>query len=454
MMIKMGMASREQYDPYGACHEVLFAEDPEVLISGPAGTGKSVACLFKLYAIAQSQKVAGVRLLICRKTRASCTESILVSFEQMVAQPNDPILRGPHRMNRHVYTFENGSEIVVGGLDNPNRILSTEFDLVYVAEALELTLDDWEKLASRLRHNVLPYQQLLGDTNPGAPSHWLKARCDMGVCRLLRSRHSDNPMLYDHEAREWTDQGKEYIGRLGTLTGVRRERLLKGLWVAAEGAVYDMFDPAVHVVDRFHIPAHWRRLRAVDFGYTNPFVCLWIALDPDGRMFVYRYIYYTKRLVSEHAELIKELTHREPIEATICDHDAEDAATLQNAGILTTLARKEIRIGIDAVTARLIPAGDGRPRLFILRDSLVEADPDLIDRHAWTIEHEFESYSWPRGASGKPTKEVPIDDHNHALDALRYAVRYVDQIHGGDMDWLKRFGHETATSRRKMMRAH
>ena len=39
---------------------------------------------------------------------------------------------------------------------------------------------------------------------------------------------------------------------------------------------------------------------------------------------------------------------------------------------------------------------------------------------------EFGAYSWPKGQDGKPVKETPVDMFNHGLDALRYAVIYVD----------------------------
>lgn len=413
------------YVPYGGCEDVLYAKEPEVLIAGPAGTGKSMACLYKLFTIADG--IPGCRCLICRKTRASCTESALVTWEYNVLPEFHPALRGASRLTRHSYTFPNGSEVVIGGMDNADRILSTEYDVIFVQEATELHEEDWDKLASRLRHNKLPYQQLLGDCNPSAPSHWLKVRCDRSVCRMIESRHEDNPLLYDHERQDWTDAGATYLARLDRLSGVRRERLRYGRWVAAEGVVYDDYDAAVHVVDRFHMSSDWRRIRAVDFGYTNPFVCLWIAVDNDGRMYVYRYIYRSQGLVEDHARDIVRHSGNEYIEATVADHDAEDAATLKRHGVPTIKAKKDIRRGLEQVALRLRKDGSGRPRLFILRDSLVEADNTLVDDgRPWTLEQEFDCYIWPKATNMRSPREVPVDKDNHALDALRYAVMYVD----------------------------
>jgi len=81
--------------------------------------------------------------------------------------------------------------------------------------------------------------------------------------------------------------------------------------------VYDDWDPAVHLLDPFAIPDDWRRFRAIDFGYTNPFCCQWWAVDGDGRMYLYREVYMTRRTVREHARTIAEYSDGERIEATV-----------------------------------------------------------------------------------------------------------------------------------------
>jgi len=193
------------YEPRGACEEIFSVRDKECLISGPAGTGKSIACLNKLYACCD--KYPDVRALICRKTRESITQSALVSWEDKVVPKGHPCLRGADRASRKEYRFPNGSKVIVGGLrqssrDNSQQIMSTEYDIVYIQEAIELSEDDWEKITTRLRNNKMPYQQIIADTNPSAPTHWLKKRCDKGTTRILESRHSDNPMLWDAEAND------------------------------------------------------------------------------------------------------------------------------------------------------------------------------------------------------------------------------------------------------------
>jgi len=265
---------------------------------------------------------------------------------------------------------------------------------------------------------------LIADTNPDAATHWLKRRADAGSTLMMESRHEDNPVLWRGD--EWTDFGRTYIANLDRLTGVRRDRLRFGRWVSAEGMVYEGWDRAVHLIDRFPIPEDWRRIRVIDFGYTNPFVCQWWAIDPDGRMYLYREIYRTKRLVSDHAKVILRLSEGEAIEADIADHDAEDRATLKAIGIWTKAATKAIRPGIEAVQDRLRVLPDGKPRLYVLRDSLVERDDELFDsKRPCSTQEEFEAYVYPKGQDGRAVKEDPVKQNDHGMDCLRYACAYV-----------------------------
>ena len=394
-------------------------------------TGKSIACLNKLYACCD--KYPDVRALICRKTRESITQSALVSWEDKVVPKGHPCLRGADRASRKEYRFPNGSKVIVGGLrqssrDNSQQIMSTEYDIVYIQEAIELSEDDWEKITTRLRNNKMPYQQIIADTNPSAPTHWLKKRCDKGTTRILESRHSDNPMLWDTETNDWTEFGRKYIKSLDDLTGARKQRLRHGRWVQAEGVVWENWDAAVHVIPRFEIPKDWRRIRSVDFGYTHPLVVQWWALDPDGRMYLYREYVQTRMTVDEHGPRIKSLSpDGEFIEANVCDHDEENRATLEKWIGPTTSARKEVIAGIQCVEQRLKVQPDGKPRMFVFDDALVGIDQDMEDaKKPIGLSAEIDSYIWDARNLDNP-KEVPLKINDDSCDAARYAAMYFEE---------------------------
>jgi phage terminase large subunit len=407
--------------------------DRELLVAGPAGTGKTRACLEKLHAMALLNP--GMQGLIVRKTAASLSASGLQTWRRFVIPDADSVVTfyGGSAEQPPQYRYVNGSRIVIGGMDKATKIMSTEYDIIFVQEATELTENDWESLTTRLRSNVVSFQQLLADCNPDRDTHWLKARCDRDQTVMLRSRHEDNPLLFDDNGH-LTPAGADYIAALDALTGVRYLRLRKGEWSSAEGIIYEDWETAVHLIDRFPIPDDWRRFWAVDFGFTNPMVIQRWAEDPDGRLFMYREHYMTGRTVDQHAaDVIADVTDGQgrwtepkPV-AVVCDHDAEGREVFaRETGLHTTKADKQVSAGIEAVMRRLKDPGVGTRRLHILRDSLAERDPSLerAGRPTCTAD-EIPGYVWDV-TQGKAPKEAPVKEDDHGVDAMRYVVMHVE----------------------------
>ncbi len=393
---------------------------PILLLTGSAGGGKSRLAAEKLHGFCK--KYPGATALMLRKTRESMTNSTVLFMERKVIG-NDPSVR--HFPSKHRFEYSNGSILAYGGMKNEEqreqiRSIGQDgsVDIAWLEEANRFTEDDFNEVLARMRGKAAPWRQVILTTNPDAPTHWIYKRLMQGgEASVYYSSAADNPY-----------NPPEYIETLNGLTGVLALRLREGKWVQAEGAVYEEFDPSVHIVDWFEPPEHWRRIRSIDFGYTNPFVCQWWAIDDDGRMYLYREIYMTNRIVEDHARQIKALSEGERIEATVADHDAEDRATLERYGIRTIPAIKDISPGIQAVQARLRKAGDGKPRLFIMRGALVERDEKLnAAKKPVCTEDEFPAYVWPKAQDGKPVKEIPVKENDHGMDAMRYAVMYVDR---------------------------
>lgn len=456
------------YRPRGAALQVLKCKAPEVLLAGPAGTGKSRACLEKGNLLAR--KYPGSAGLILRKWKTRLPSTALKTFTKFVVA--DELKYGLVKWqsatdNRPAqYLYANGSTIGVGGVDDIDKIMSSEYDWIYVQEATELTEDDWQAATTRLRNGMMPYQQMLADCNPDRPNHWLNARCSQGKCVMLYGRHTDNPQLYevapddlpdeqcaafgsyfDPTTKEtydigyvFTEKGKRYVeGVLKSLSGVKRKRLFEGVWAAAEGLVYEGWDPSVHLVQKPHQPpASWPRYWVVDFGFRNPFVCQFWAEDPDGRLYRYRELYMTDKLVEDHARAILATVTRQdgawkepkPL-AIICDHDAEGRATLEKyLDLPTVAAKKDVIEGIQAVEARLKIQKDGKPRMMFVQNALVQRDPLLDDaKKPCCTEEEFPGYVWPNGkAAGKDRNkdEHPVKEDDHGMDCTRYMAAFKD----------------------------
>jgi hypothetical protein len=187
---------------------------------------------------------------------------------------------GCTRRMRYSYTYPTGSEIVVGGLDNPGKIFSTSWDVIFRNEAIQGTEDAHETLASRLRRPGRPKWLgfFVNDTNPGDPSHWLRRRAEAGSTILWDTSHKANPRLYARG--RWTAEGLAYLDQLRCLTGSRRKRLLDGLWAAGEGAWFDGFDSDKHVSETAEYDPRFPVHVALDSGPHSGAV--WIQFRPPG----------------------------------------------------------------------------------------------------------------------------------------------------------------------------
>lgn len=440
----MTQAVVRRYAARGAALEVFKRREPEVLIAGPAGTGKSRACLEKLHMMCLVNP--GMRALIVRKTHRSLSATGLVTFrEHVLAEALERKLvwwYGGSGEKPAAYMYSNGSTAVVGGMDQAMKIMSSEYDLIYVQEATEMTVDDLEMMVTRLRNGKVSFQQLLMDCNPWQPTHPLKKRCDAGQTVMLHARHEDNPVLFDllpDGTYRVTERGRDYIDKLDKLTGVRKLRLRHGMWAAAEGVIYEGWKPEVHLSDRKILPYEWPRLWGVDFGFVNPFVWQMWAIDPDGRLWLEKEIYRTQRLVEDHAKDILDVVTKQDGKtwkyprprAILCDHDAEDRATLErHLRLGTTAAKKTVSDGIQAMQTRLRVLADDRPRLLVCRDSLVSRDDALVEAGKPTcFAEEIEGYVWEKTPDSKPLKDVPHKEDDHSMDCARYVVSEQD-LHG------------------------
>src|SRR3954469_7230058 len=175
---RLGRVLKHTYTSRGGCRAVIENREEEVLISGPAGTGKSRACLEKIFGICL--RTPNVRALILRKTLASLGSTALVTWRRYVIAEalatGDVVYYGGSREEPAHYRFKTGFTVVIGSLDKPTRIMSAEYDIIYIQEATEITLDDLELVKTRLRNWTIGFQQLVMDCNPAGDKHWLKLR--------------------------------------------------------------------------------------------------------------------------------------------------------------------------------------------------------------------------------------------------------------------------------------
>ncbi|RKY23978.1 MAG: hypothetical protein DRP62_04820 [Planctomycetota bacterium] len=182
-----------------------------------------------------------------------------------------------------------------------------------------------------------------------------------------------------------------------------------------ENAVFAEFEPTVHVQPVDYDP-NLPLYRSLDFGFVNPFVCLWIQVDNDGVVRVIDEYVRNRATVDVHAEQLKARTPsgEEQVAATFCDpagagvNDVTGTSTvreLRSYGITTRYRRSGILEGIELIR-RAIRSGDGQSRLMISPrcQRLIEA---------------MQCYHYPDASS---VGELPLKDgvYDHPIDALRY----------------------------------
>lgn len=302
-----------------------------------------------------------------------------------------------------------GSEIHGKSADKPQSLLGEEIDCLIMSEAATMQSDIWTRyleptLSTTRGFAILP-------STPDAGAMWLY---DLWVKGLEGNRRtasynwpvSGNPS-YPMEELE------EARIHYGENHPVYREQYL-GEWVFYSGTVYGHdFSPARNIVDSFEIPEEWRRIRAIDFGYRDPFVCLWFAIAEDserfgtgrGDLILYREYHQAGRAMAEHAERLRELTRREKITYTVADSSEQQSmADLRRLGIPCLDAIRDRRAG-RMLVGDMLRAG----RLKFFRG----ACPETL--------RELSFYRWDTDKDKEGSKEMTLGD-DHCMDSMRYAV--------------------------------
>lgn len=428
------------FEPLGGARELCLSTDPEILIEGPAGTGKTRAVLERLCDFAR--RYPGCRILLARATRASMTESVLVTLENKVLPPEHESLQGGvSRGGRRSYRWNNGSEIIVTGLDRPSRVLSTEFDLIYVNEGQEITVNQWETLLTRLRNGRIvpagwtkPFHQAIIDCNPDSEHHWLNRRPERlidnprdprhGRPRMKRilSRHADNPSL-----------PQEYLDALSRLTGIRRKRFYEGVWCTASGQVWPHFDRATHMLYRSDCPHLGWFIGSMDFGFRAAGVFQVWGVDSALRAYRVAEWYASGQTDEWWADRVVEAHKEFKLRAVVCDGEDPERIVMMNKRLghpaagrdqpgICLAANKSVQTGLSVVRDRL-----EAKQMFLCMDASRVFDAELDEaQKPKSTEEEIPAYCFPVNDDDKPISEEPDPlCTDHGCDAMRYAAMYL-----------------------------
>lgn len=294
-----------------------LCDDPlaeEIMFDGSIRMGKSQAALRKMTQWAWKH---GGRYAVARKTYPELINSTmkiaLTGEGGMVPAIPEGLIADYIKSEKTVF-LKNGAEILFTNLESVEegkaKLRNISLNGMFIDQVEELDSDDWfqfyEELLGRLSDPRGPGKMLLA-ANPGPTDHWAYKRfVDPETSHKYPQCRYVHGTLYDN--REYLDE-KYFQGRIRTKEQNPEyyRRMVLGEWGSFGSKRFKVFDRAKHVVTPTSIPKWHEVIEGIDYGYSHPFVTLWVAIDEKERYHVFAEHYERERLISHHAQRIKDI---------------------------------------------------------------------------------------------------------------------------------------------------
>ncbi len=290
-----------------------------VAYGGARGGGKTHVSRVK--AVGGALVWPGIRILFIRREYPELEQTVILPMRRMV-----PPALASYRGSMRMLFFSNGSTVKFGhyGTGDDVEYQGQEYDWIFMDEATQFTEEQFRTLGACLRGGTKIPRRMYLTCNPGGVGHlWVKR---LFVTRDYRPGEREEDYLFIPATVEDNPQlleaSPEYVQMLDLLPEDVRRAWRYGDWDAMSGVFFPEVRAESHCIpDFWRVPAAWRKYRAMDYG-LDMLACLWIAVDCEGRSYVYREIQQAGLIVSRAAELIRSLTPpEERIEATLAPPD-------------------------------------------------------------------------------------------------------------------------------------
>lgn len=433
----------------------IFSEAEFCAYGGGVGNGKSMSGIIKTYN--HCMEFPGAFFLVGRRHATDLRDSTLKDFLQL--------MRGYGRFapGTNTFHFPNGSQVIFRHLDDLQSLTNMNLSGFYIDQAEEVTEETFDYLVGRCRrqkgltgapitkrHKFITYNPNGHDwiwrlflEKKDADGYDLKDPADYFIVTAT---------TYENRA----NLPEDYIKSLEQRPEEWKKRFVYGSHDTKAGRIFEEFNRALHVIQPFRIPDSWERLRAIDHGQNNPTACLWIAVDFEGNLFVYREYYKPSAAVSAHTKAINALSIGEKYLYTVIDpsthaktrekdgHTFSVADEYLDAGIATVRGQNDVTAGINRTQEYFMPRptrfhpflyvkdiGQGHP----LYKFNIGRDPDepalgsprlFIFADCKKLIEELPEYQWQplqyNQIGYKNSNEKPVKNKDHATDALRYAI--------------------------------
>ena len=404
----------------------------EIATGGAIGGGKSKSVAAAIIGLAV--KYPGSRLYVCRRDLNDLRDTLYKDFcamcpAELVRKPSSG-LRGRTQMAGDVM-FHNGSEVMFRELKDISGKLSLEVNFIFIEQAEEIPYETYATLIGRLRpwpsmpENSPFLMTITTNPHPG----WIKERfVDHWQAGTLPPGRHFIPFP-PSENEDLLRQMPDYLENMRSrLSAEWVRRFVDGDWnTPVTGAVFVRFDPQIHrvLLTAADIPSEIPRVCVIDPHYAKPFVCVWVALLPDGRRVAYDEL--KANPVQTPREFLldmlrRERTHRASTVRRLMDFSLAGMLHKINDGKSLKAVMKEMGIEWHPVSkaqkpeqilrmSMLLVPGAGVPPRFVVG----KACPELVK--------EFQAYAYQEGTYTPQVRKINDD----LLDCCFYANAEFDK---------------------------
>ena len=390
--------------------EMFESSKSTIIQRGGARSGKSHSIL--MYLIYKLTNEKNTKILISRKTLPALRATAMKVFVEMLKEI-DYYKYCEHSLSYNTIVYKPTSAFVsFSSIDNPDKIMSTEWNYIFLEEMTEFKFDDYVRLQTRLSAPTKTVNQLIGAFNPVSALHWIKSKVinvDSDLLEIV-STYKDNPFLSETYIQSKLLPLKNLDKNLWKVFG-------EGQWGNLEDVIYNNYE-IVNFTPRVNSEVAY----GLDFGFNAPSALIKIK-EIDEQFYLTEKIYTTKMTNSDLIWKMKGLAIGDNI--IYCDSaEPQRIEELRRAGFNVRSANKSVKDGIDFVK---------RKKLFIHKNSL-----NLIK--------EIGAYTYRKDSNGNVLDEpVKFNDHlcmvaGTKIDTIN-GKKNIENIIIGDLV-LTRFGYK------------
>lgn len=407
------------------CPDSPVKDKDGIIADGAIRSGKTIAMSLS-FALWSMSSFNGQNFGMSGKTIGSFRRNVLMVLKLMLRTRGYKVK--DHRAENMLTISRNGIEnyyYVFGGKDERSQ------DLIQGITLAGMLFDEVALMPESFVNQATARCSVEGskwwfNCNPAGPYHWFKVNwIDRStgyldkekVTELKRKNKTVKNILYLHFTMDdnlsLTDKIKARYA--SQYQGVFYQRYIKGLWIAAEGIIYDMFDAAKHSIDKFVKLIDNKNYKYVscDYGTQNAMVFLFWEKGTDDIWYCTKEYYYSGRnerkqkTDSQYADDLVKFLDGVKVRQIIVDPSAASFITeLTNRGFKVMKAKNDVVDGIRLV-------GNALALGIIKFYSCCEM-----------AANEFTTYAWdPKAAESG--EDRPVKQNDHVMDAVRYFVATV-----------------------------